>query len=277
MPRSAAIALLCFGCATAYKPVTIEGPKPFGPDALLVFEPSSRLAGVDTSALWGQLEKAAAEQAKGLKVISRAELDKVLNQHGLPRPLVERAGFVVGDYLKALGAGYALFGVVDKAETTGAGMLLGMVNSTGDRSAEWMKGGPAELTAELPRQIGSLLQDLGASATEPVKYTSGLALEVLDPGKGPRPRGSDRVKVNYEGKLPDGTVFDSTKKRGEPASFGLDRVIACWQEAMTKLRAGAKAKMECPPAIAYGEKGQPPAIPPNATLTFEVELLSIEK
>ena len=277
MPRSALIALLCLGCATVYKPVTISGEKPFGADALIIFEPASGIRGTDTSALYQQMEAAATEQAKGLKVVPRAELERVLRAHGIGQPRVDRTGFFVADHLKALGAGYAIFGVVDKAETTGPGMMLAMVNTTGDRSGEWMKGGPAELAAQLPHEVGALLQDLGASPTEPVKYSSGLTLEVIDPGKGARPRNTDRVKVNYEGKLADGTVFDSTKKRGEPASFGLDRVIACWQEAMTKLRAGAKAKMECPPAIAYGEKGQPPAIPPNATLTFEVELLSIEK
>jgi FKBP-type peptidyl-prolyl cis-trans isomerase FkpA len=280
MLRSAALCLsfcLALGCTNRYKPPTIDGPKPFGPDALLVFEPASNLRGVDPSALDQPLQRAATEQAKALKVIPREELEKVIKANGLSWPPVDRTGFFVASFVKALGAGYGLFGVVDKAETLGPGMMLALVNNTGDRSGEWMRGGVDELVAKLPRQVGALLQDLGATPTDPVKYSSGLTLEVLETGKGNRPRSSDRVKVNYEGRLPDGTVFDSTAKRGEPAVFGLDRVIACWNEAMTKLRPGAKAKMECPPSIAYGERGQPPTIPPSATLRFEVELLSIEK
>ena len=85
------------------------------------------------------------------------------------------------------------------------------------------------------------------------------------------------MKVNYEGKLDDGTVFDSSYRRGEPAVFGLDRVIVCWSEAVPKLRMGAKANLTCPPAIAYGDRGQPPTIPANATLHFSLELLGVEK
>jgi FKBP-type peptidyl-prolyl cis-trans isomerase FkpA len=83
--------------------------------------------------------------------------------------------------------------------------------------------------------------------------------------------------VHYEGKLTDGTIFDSSVQRGEPASFPLNGVIPCWTEGMQKLKVGGKAKLVCPSAIAYGDQGRPPKIPGGATLVFEVELLEIMK
>ena len=98
-----------------------------------------------------------------------------------------------------------------------------------------------------------------------------------DPGQGQRglPKATDSVKVHYRGTLPDGTEFDSSYKRGQPISFPLNRVIPCWTEGVQKMQVGGKAKLVCPPATAYGARGVPGTIPPNATLNFEVELLGI--
>jgi FKBP-type peptidyl-prolyl cis-trans isomerase FkpA len=255
------------------------GPPPLSAGTLIVFEARADASGtgIDPAVVTAEMEKAAVAEAKSLKVIPRAELVKIMQARGVKEPHPDRSGLQAVEALKALGAEYALYGVIDRTETIGAGMLAGIVTSTGDRAAEWMRGKQEELVQDLPRQVGALLQDLGASATPPVKYSNGMVLEILDPGKGPHPRPAERVKVNYEGRLDDGTVFDSSYKRGEPAVFGLDRVIACWSEAIPKLRLGAKAKLTCPPSIAYGDRGQPPSIPPNATLHFSVELLGIEK
>jgi len=105
---------------------------------------------------------------------------------------------------------------------------------------------------------------------------SGLVYRLLKEGKGPSPTAADTVRVHYRGTLPDGKEFDSSIKRGQPAEFPLGRVIKCWTEGVQRMQVGAKAKLTCPSAIAYGERGTPGGpIPPNATLIFEVELLGI--
>lgn len=103
---------------------------------------------------------------------------------------------------------------------------------------------------------------------------SGLQYRVLRPGAGPRPKPGDRVRVNYEGRLLDGTVFDSSYERGQPAEFGLDQVIAGWAEGVTLMPVGAKYRFWIPGELAYGRKGAP-GIGPNATLEFDVELQAI--
>ena len=119
----------------------------------------------------------------------------------------------------------------------------------------------------------------GKAAKEPgaVVSQSGLVFRALVEGKGPSPSASDVVKVHYRGTLADGTEFDSSYARNTPAEFPLNRVIACWTEGVQKLKVGGKAKLTCPPAIAYGSRGAGGVIPPNATLQFEVELLGIGK
>ncbi len=106
---------------------------------------------------------------------------------------------------------------------------------------------------------------------------SGLVYRSLKEGSGASPAATDTVKVHYRGTLTNGKEFDSSYSSGKPASFPLNRVIKCWTEGVQKLKVGGKAKLTCPAAMAYGERGTPGGpIPPNATLQFEVELLGIE-
>lgn len=115
-----------------------------------------------------------------------------------------------------------------------------------------------------------------AHAAAPVTTSSGLVYESLKDGSGASPKATDRVKVHYRGTLTDGKEFDSSYKRGEPAEFPLNRVIPCWTEGVQKMKPGGKAKLTCPAAIAYGERGAGGGlIPPGATLNFEVELLEV--
>ena len=112
---------------------------------------------------------------------------------------------------------------------------------------------------------------------EGVKTTaSGLAYKVLTEGTGPNPKATDQVTVHYTGKLIDGKVFDSSVKRGQPATFPLNRVIPGWSEGVQLMKKGGKSTLYLPSNLAYGERGAGGVIPPNATLVFEIELLEIK-
>jgi FKBP-type peptidyl-prolyl cis-trans isomerase len=104
---------------------------------------------------------------------------------------------------------------------------------------------------------------------------SGLQYEVIEPGEGPNPTPEDSVEVHYEGTLIDGTVFDSSIQRGQTVTFGVTQVIAGWTEALQLMKPGAKFKLHIPPELAYGPGGAGNLIGPNATLIFDVELVSI--
>ncbi len=113
-----------------------------------------------------------------------------------------------------------------------------------------------------------------AAAPGAMKTASGLIYRDLTPGTGPSPKPTDTVKVNYRGTLDDGTEFDSSYSRNEPAEFPLNRVVPCWTEGLQRMKVGGKAELVCPASLAYGEQGRP-GIPPGAALTFQVELLGI--
>jgi len=109
------------------------------------------------------------------------------------------------------------------------------------------------------------------------KSDSGLVYIETKAGDGASPKATDVVKVHYHGTLRDGTVFDSSKERNTPATFPLNRVIACWTEGVQKMKVGGTSTLICPASIAYGERGSPPKIQPGAALAFEVELLEIQE
>ena len=117
---------------------------------------------------------------------------------------------------------------------------------------------------------------LAKAAAEPgaARTDSGLIHRDLSPGTGASPTASDTVKVHYRGTLINGTEFDSSYRRNDPAQFPLDGVIRCWTEGLQKMKVGGKARLVCPSDLAYGDAGRP-SIPGGATLVFEVELLEI--
>ena len=125
--------------------------------------------------------------------------------------------------------------------------------------------------------VAKELIDKAAKEKGAVKTDSGLVYLSLKDGSGAGPAATDKVKVHYRGTLVDGKEFDSSYKRGQPAEFPLNGVIKCWTEGLQKMKVGGKARLICPPDIAYGERGAGNLIPPNSTLVFEVELLEIIK
>jgi FKBP-type peptidyl-prolyl cis-trans isomerase FkpA len=137
------------------------------------------------------------------------------------------------------------------------------------------------LAQQRAAQVAARQQELSAAylakaaaAQGAVKTPSGLIYREVKPGAGASPRPTDTVKVNYRGTLVDGTEFDSSYSRNEPATFQLNQVIPCWTEGVQKMKVGGKAQLVCPASIAYGPQGRP-GIPGNATLVFEIELLDI--
>ena len=104
---------------------------------------------------------------------------------------------------------------------------------------------------------------------------SGLQYEVLTEGTGKSPKATDKVRCHYEGRLTDGSVFDSSYQRGEPADFGLNQVIAGWTEGVQLMTEGAKYRFHIPYLLGYGERGAGASIPPYATLVFDVELIKV--
>jgi FKBP-type peptidyl-prolyl cis-trans isomerase FkpA len=126
------------------------------------------------------------------------------------------------------------------------------------------------------REKAASVAYLAKAAAEPgvVRTGSGLIYRDLSPGTGRSPAASDAVTVHYRGTLINGTEFDSSYKRNEPAEFPLGEVIPCWTEGVQKMKVGGKARLVCPSDLAYGDQGRP-SIPGGATLVFEIELLEI--
>jgi len=135
----------------------------------------------------------------------------------------------------------------------------------------------AKAAADVNKKAAQPFLDKAAAEKGAKKTASGLVYTEVKAGSGDVPKATDTVKVHYTGTLSDGTVFDSSVQRGEPASFPLSGVIKCWTEGLQLMKVGGKAKLVCPSDIAYGDQGRPPQIGPGAPLVFEVELLEIVK
>ena len=133
----------------------------------------------------------------------------------------------------------------------------------------------ALLASASPAWAADAVTQAAAKEAGAVVTPSGLVYRSLKDGTGASPKATDTVKVHYRGTFPDGREFDSSYKRNEAIEFPLSGVIACWTEGVQRMKVGGKAKLTCPAAIAYGARGAGSAIPPNATILFEVELLAI--
>jgi FKBP-type peptidyl-prolyl cis-trans isomerase FkpA len=133
----------------------------------------------------------------------------------------------------------------------------------------------SQAKSEAEKQKGKAAVDQAAKEPGAEQLPSGVVVKSLRPGTGASPTDADTVKVHYEGRLVDGTVFDSSYKRNEPASFPLTGVVPCWTQGLQKMKVGEKAQLTCPSDAAYGDEGRPPTIPGGSTLVFDVELLEV--
>ena len=152
------------------------------------------------------------------------------------------------------------------------------IDKIGPTMDEFMQKKQAAYLGKLKQQNSAATTAFFAKLKENaavVKLPSGLHFEILQPGTGAFPQATETVRVHYTGTLIDGSVFDSSVQRGEPAEFGLDQVIAGWTEGIQKVNKGGKIKLYVPPDLGYGDDGRP-GIPPGSTLIFEVELLDIK-
>ena len=130
---------------------------------------------------------------------------------------------------------------------------------------------------EINKKAGEEFLNINKGKAGVVTLPSGLQYQVLQKGEGPKPTASDKVKCHYHGTLINGTVFDSSVQRGEPAVFGVSQVIPGWVEALQLMPVGSKWRLFIPSDLAYGEHGAGEAIEPNSALVFDVELLDIVK
>jgi len=135
----------------------------------------------------------------------------------------------------------------------------------------------AAAVAAAEKKSGRVFVDQEAREPGATKTASGLIMIPITPGTGASPKATDTVTVKYEGRLTDGTVFDSSMQRGESVTVPLNGMIKCWTEALQLLKVGGKSRLVCPADLAYGDQGWPPLIKPGATLVYEVELLGISQ
>ncbi len=185
----------------------------------------------------------------------------------------------------AFSNGLAPFALTEaELEFVKAGMTDGVLNR--EKKVDLQTYGPkiqelqktrASAVAAVEKKSGQAYLDKAAGEKGATRTASGLVITTLKPGTGESPKATDKVKVHYHGTLTDGTVFDSSVQRGQPATFTLNQVIPCWTEGVQKVKVGGKSRLVCPAELAYGDRGAPPKIKPGATLVFEVELLEILK
>jgi FKBP-type peptidyl-prolyl cis-trans isomerase FkpA len=196
-------------------------------------------------------------------------------QAAAPQTEDQKAIYALGVALSGNLSGFEL--TPAELELVKQGLADGAMGKSGDFDPQPYFPKLQELQRTRSAAAAKAYLDKAAAEKGAKKTASGLVITALKEGKGAAPKATDQVKVHYHGTLPNGKVFDSSVVRKEPAEFALDGVIPCWTEGVQLMKVGGKSKLVCPAAIAYGDRGAPPNIPPGATLVFEVELLDIVK
>jgi FKBP-type peptidyl-prolyl cis-trans isomerase FkpA len=133
-----------------------------------------------------------------------------------------------------------------------------------------------QAAAQAEKARAQAFTEAAAKEEGAVRTPTGLVFRTIKPGAGASPQATETVQVHYVGTLTDGSEFDSSRKRGQPAEFRLNQVVKCWTEGVARMKVGETARLVCPSDIAYGDQGRPPKIPGGATLVFEVELIAIK-
>ena len=205
--------------------------------------------------------------------MAEKELDRLSYALGVSMGYNFRASGIqelnVDDFADALGAvfyGRATKMTAEEAKTEVQSFFMQLQQKQQEENAKM-----AEINAAAGEQF--LLEN--GKRAEVHTTPSGLQYEIVKQGDGPRPTAGDSVTVHYTGKLIDGTVFDSSEERGEPATFGVTQVIPGWVEALQLMNVGSRWRLFIPSALAYGPQGAGGLIGPNQTLVFDVELLAI--
>ncbi len=193
-------------------------------------------------------------------------------------------GLDVGNYFKGIGEEInfpaLLQGLEDAFQGNESRLSAEEIAAVQKQFGEKMQAKQQEQLEQMKEdnlQLGAAFLEENKKKDGVVTTDSGLQYKLLAEGDGPKPKATDTVKVDYVGTLVDGTEFDSSIKRGEPAIFGVDQVIPGWSEALQLMEVGSKYQLVIPSELAYGEKGAPPVIEPNSVLVFEVDLLGIEQ
>ncbi len=209
---------------------------------------------------------------------------KAVELNGFKDKLSYSMGFDMGTYLNGIGEELdyerLVLGLKNGFERTDALMGMEEMQSVQKEFAEKMKARQeAQMKAlqEKNQKAGDAYLAENKKKEGVIVTKSGLQYNVVKEGTGAKPKAEDTVKVHYKGTKIDGTVFDDSNKRGEPATFGVTQVIPGWSEVLQLMKEGASYHVVIPPSLAYGEQGVPPMIEPNSVLVFEVDLLSIEK
>jgi FKBP-type peptidyl-prolyl cis-trans isomerase len=194
-----------------------------------------------------------------------------------PAPTTEddKTLYTIGTILSRSLEGFHL--TPKELELVKAGLADGVAGTAAKVDAKQYSGKVEAMLMSREKAAGDAYLAKSATQKGATKTASGIVMTTLTPGTGASPKATDEVKVHYEGKLINGRVFDSSLKRGEPATFPLNGVIPCWTEALQLMKVGGKSRVVCPSNLAYGEQGSPPNIGPNNALIFEVQLLDIPK
>lgn len=204
-----------------------------------------------------------------------------------PQSLEDKASYIIGFNL---GSNLKQQEIPVSADLIVKGLRDGLGGAQGLLTDEEIQAAMTEFQQQMMAKQQAKMQALGAKNKQEadaflasnktkqgvITTASGLQYQVLQEGTGPTPKPTDNVTVHYKGTLLDGTVFDSSYERNEPATFTVNQVIPGWVEALQLMKVGSKAKLFIPPALAYGESGAGQEIGPNSLLVFEVELLKTE-